>query len=133
MKRAAFAVREVRLNSWTEKKLRKVDAMVWYRRLGHLGPRVLEHLINHTHGARISGPLTVECDVCGIAKMKRQEHREPRKRSSKPGERVSIDFHDYLKGIHGFTSCAIITDRMSGISWDYYFEDRRAESLLAML
>ncbi|KAI8682578.1 hypothetical protein NCS56_00381000 [Fusarium sp. Ph1] len=65
--------------------------------------------------------------------MKRQEHREPRERASKPGERVSLDFHDYPEGINDYTSCGILTDRESGLCWDYYFVNRQEESLLAML
>ncbi|KAI8659271.1 hypothetical protein NCS56_01144000 [Fusarium sp. Ph1] len=107
--------------------------MVWHRRLGHPGPRSLEHLMNHTFGVKIKGLVTVECDVCGLAKMKRQEHREPRERASKPGERVSLDFHDYPEGINDYTSCGILTDRESGLCWDYYFVNRQEESLLAML
>lgn len=132
-KRAAFSAKHLRYNSWTVKKPNLARAQVWHRRLGHPGPRSLEHLINHTFGARIKGPTTVECDVCGLAKMKRQERREPRQRTSKPGERVSLDFHDYPPGLNGYTSCAIITDRESGLCWDYYFEDRQEHSLLAML
>lgn len=131
--RAAFATKHLRYNSWTPRKPNLARALVWHRRLGHPGPRSLEHLVNHTFGARIKGPTTVECDVCGLAKMKRQEHREPRERSSKPGERISLDFHDYQEGMNGYTSCAIITDRESGFCWDYYFMNRQEDSLLSML
>lgn len=132
-KRAAFIARRLQYNSWTMKKANRAEAMCWHRRLGHPGPRALEHLVNHTEGARIKGPTTVECDICGLTKMKRQEHREPRKRTSKPGERISIDFHDYPHGISNFNSCAIVTDRETNFVWDYYFEKRKEESLLSML
>ncbi|KAF4435725.1 putative retrotransposon HobS hobase [Fusarium austroafricanum] len=131
--RAAFVTNHLRYNSWTARKPNRARAAIWHRRLGHPGPRSLEHLVNHTFGAKIKGPTTVECDVCGLGKMKRQEHREPRERASKPGERVSIDFHDYPQGLNGYTSCAIITDRNSGMCWDYYFMSRYDENLLAML
>ncbi|KAF4415202.1 retrotransposon hobase, partial [Fusarium acutatum] len=65
--------------------------------------------------------------------MKRQEHREPRIRASKPGERISIDFHDFEVGINGYTSCGIITCRESSLCWDYYFTNRYDENLLTML
>lgn len=71
--------------------------------------------MNHTFRVKIKGPVTVECDIYGLAKIKRQEHREPREQASKPSERVSLDFHDYLKGINGYTSCGILTDRESGL------------------
>jgi hypothetical protein len=65
--------------------------------------------------------------------MKRQEHCEPRERASKPGERISIDFHDFEMGINGYTSCSIITCRESSLCWDYYFTNRYDENLLMML
>ncbi|KAF7543720.1 hypothetical protein G7046_g9943 [Stylonectria norvegica] len=132
-KRAAFIARRLDYNSWTARKPSQADAMRWHRRLGHPGPRALEHLLNNTEGARIKGPTTVQCDICGIGKAKRREHREPRKRDSKPGERISIDFHDYEVGIGKFNSCAIITERETNFTWDYYFTNRDKESLLAML
>jgi len=133
MERAAFVTRRLRYNSWTERKPQRDSAIKWHRRLGHPGPRTLEHLVSHSKGARIKGITTVECNICGIAKMKRQEHREPRERTSKPGERLSIDFHDYPTGIGGYNSVAIITDRNTNFTWDYYFQNRKDESLLLML
>ncbi|RFN41883.1 putative retrotransposon hobs hobase [Fusarium flagelliforme] len=131
--RSAFAVNHPRVNSRTAKLPNRALAATWHRRLGHPGPRSLEHLVNHTFGARIRGPITVECDVCGKAKMKRQEHREPRKPSAKPGERVSLDFHDFHPGLGGYNSCGLFTCRASGMVWDYYFENRQEENLLAMM
>lgn len=133
MNRASFVARRLQYNSWTERKPKRDSAIKWHRRLGHPGPRTLEHLVNRSKGARIRGITTVECDICGIAKMKRQEHREPRERTSKPGERVSIDFHDYPIGICGYTSAAIITDRCTGLMWDYYFDNRKDNNIAAML
>jgi hypothetical protein len=132
-KQASFAVKRARFNTWTEKKPNRVSAIKWHRRLGHPGPRALEHLVQRVRGARIKGITTVECDTCGIAKMKRQERREPREEVSRPGVRVSIDFHDFERGLGGYTSVAIITDRATGYTWDYYFEHRRDHALLTMM
>ena len=131
--RASFAANHLRYNSWTSRKPSKATAMQWHRRLGHPGPRTLEHLMNSTLGVRIKGPLTVECDICALTKIKRQEHHEARKPSAIPRDRISINFHDFPKGISGYTSYAIITDRCTGFIWDYYFANRQEESLLIML
>ena len=109
-KPAAFAARRNRYNTWTKKKLISVDSMRWHQRLGHPGPGSLEHLVNCSLGVKLRGPTTVECDACGVSKIKRQIRRQPRDFFEGPGERLAIDFHDFEKGQGDYTSLILITD-----------------------
>jgi hypothetical protein len=128
--RAAFHTRRNKFNSWTERKPVTADAMTWHLRLGHPGPQTLEHLVNSTEGVRIRGPTTVECEACGLTKASRQIHRERRDRGEEPGERISIDFHDFEESGQGkFTRLLLITDRWSGYMWDYYLTSKKAKAI----
>ena len=44
------------------------DSMTWHRRLGHLGADALEHLVLQTTGAKIKGPIKIECKDCSLGK-----------------------------------------------------------------
>jgi hypothetical protein len=90
--------------------------MKWHLRLGHAGPQALEHLVNSSTGARIRGPTTVECDACGLGKVKRQVRRASRNLHEGPGYRIAIDFYDFNWSTGGFNSLMLITDRWSGYS-----------------
>ena len=48
-----------------------------------------------------------------------------------PGYRLSVDFHDFTKGMGGLNSLILITDRWSGLHWDYYLSNRIAETIIA--
>jgi hypothetical protein len=89
--------------------------MLWHRRLGHLGPGAIEHIVNCSQGVRLRGPTTVECDTYGVSKIKRQIRREPREPPERPGERLAVDFHDFQEGIGGYTSLMLVTDRYLGL------------------
>jgi Pol polyprotein len=119
-----------RFNSWTQRKPMIGDAILWHRRFGHPGPGALEHVVNCSQGVRLRGPTTVECDVCATSKIKRQIRREPRELTEGPGERLAIDFHDFQEGLGSYTSLMLITDRCSGLIWDYYLQDRTANSII---
>src|SRR5208282_554090 len=97
------------------------------------GPQALEHLVNCSQGVRIRGPTTVECEACGITKAKRQIRRQPREILEGPGERLAVDFHDYEPGLDEYSSSLLITDRWSGMIWDYYLQDRTAQSIITAL
>ncbi|RKK11109.1 hypothetical protein BFJ65_g15101 [Fusarium oxysporum f. sp. cepae] len=107
--KAAFVAH--RFSSYTKKAPLTGEAIRWHSRLGHPGPQALEHLISASQGVRIRGPTTVECDACGISKIKRQIRRAPRQSDQKAGERIAIDFHDYQEGIGGYTSQMFPDDR----------------------
>jgi hypothetical protein len=129
MEKSMFFTRRNKFNSWTVRKPVIADAKRWHLRLGHPGPKALEHLVNATIGARIRGPLTVECDSCGTSKMKRQIHRERREIQEGPGLELAVNFYDYEKGYGGYTSSMLVTDRWSGFIWDYYLQNRNSESI----
>jgi hypothetical protein len=123
--------RKNKINSWTKRADRTSYAVAlrWHNRLGHPGPQVLERLVNRTTGVRIRGITTVDCDFCAQAKMKRHNVRGPRELPDKPGKRFAIDFHDFEADEEGFRSLVLITDRYAGLMWDYYVEDRTAETI----
>src|ERR1700742_3258608 len=66
--RQSFFTRRNRFNTWTTRRPNPTDGMKWHLRLGHPGPKALEHLVNHSKNARIKGPTTVECDHCAVSK-----------------------------------------------------------------
>jgi Reverse transcriptase (RNA-dependent DNA polymerase) len=133
LSKSAFYTRRNLYNSWTERRPAYGDAMKWHLRLGHPGPQALQHLVNCSTGARIRGPTTVECDACGQGKMKRRIRRAPRDLHEGPGYRLAIDFHDFNRGYGGFNSLMLVTDRWSGLYWDYYLSDRKAKTIISAL
>lgn len=130
---AAMAARKRKINSWTSRADSSADAMTWHLRLGHPGPRVLEHLVNHSLGARIKGITTVQCDGCGQGKAKRQISRATRTTEMEPGDRLALDFHEFSPPNKGLRYLLLITDRASGMCWDYYLARREARQVLAAL
>ena len=130
--RAAFHARRNKFNSWTKRAPSYGDTIKWHLRLGHPGPKALEHLVNCSQGARIRGLTTVECDACGQSKAKRQIRRAPKDLHEGPGYRLAIDFHDFKPGM-GFTSLMLVTDRWSGLVWEYYMSNRKAETIITAL
>lgn len=134
---AAFAARKRKINSWVARPPSQGDAMTWHLRLGHPGPRVLEHLVGHSVGAKIKGITTVECDGCGLAKAKRLPRRAPRSTHNPeelgPGDRIALDFHEFQAPGQKYRYLLLATDRFSGFVWDYYTETREAQVILACL
>ena len=112
---AAFVARRKQFNSYTRNAPSKALAYRWHQRLGHPGPQVLEHLVNHTQGVRIKGPTTVECDACGVSKAKLQIDRQPRSHDEGPGQRLAMDLFDFKEGFQGYRYLLLITDRWSGL------------------
>uniref|UniRef100_A0A0D2XSC0 Integrase catalytic domain-containing protein n=1 Tax=Fusarium oxysporum (strain Fo5176) TaxID=660025 RepID=A0A0D2XSC0_FUSOF len=92
----------------------------------------LKHLVGQCRGVKIREISTVECDACGMAKVKRQVRRQIRVPPEKAGIRLAIDFHD-MSGDPGYTSAMLVTDRYSGYIWDYYLPDRTAPTLIGAL
>ena len=130
---SAFVTRRNKINSWTKRRRLIGDALRWHYRLGHPGPNALEHLVNCSTGVRLRGPTTVQCEVCAQAKITRQIRRQARPLLEGPAERLAIDFHDYQEGLGGYTSVMLITDRYSGLAWDYYLTNRKANTVLTVL
>src|SRR5215471_21294033 len=107
--------------------------MRWHLHLGHPGPQALEHLVNASKGVRIKELKTVECDACGTSKAKRRIQQEPRQLPEKPGVQLALDFHDHEDGYGGYKCQLLITDRWSGLMWDYYLTDHKSETILGAL
>lgn len=128
--RAIFATNIPRI-----KPRQRAKAEIWHRRLGHPGPRALEHLVQQSEGVKIVGLPTVKCDACGRSKSKRLIKRIPRAILEGPGERVALDFHDYEEGSNTKEkSQMLIMCRVTGILWDFYFKDNRpARSIIRAL
>ena len=133
MTRASFFTRRNQFNTWSERKAKSGDSERWHLRLGHPGPQALEHLVNSSEGVKIIGPTMVECDACGVSKMKRQIRRRRRQIDEEPGLRFAIDFHPLEKGMEGYKHLMLVTDRWSGYIWDYYLEELTAESIIRAL
>jgi hypothetical protein len=73
----------------------RARALIWHKRLGHLGLSALEHLVQQSEGVKITGVLTVDCDAYRRAKAKRLIRCTPRRINKALGERVLLNFHDY--------------------------------------
>ncbi|EXU94611.1 integrase core domain protein, partial [Metarhizium robertsii] len=131
--RQSFFTRRNTFNSWTGRQASSADARKWHLRLGHPGPKVLEHLVNCSTGARIKGLTTVECDHCGVSKARRQVSRKPRDTENAAGLRLAVDFHDLEEDHEGRDSVMFITDRWSGYVWDFYLTDRKADTIRTAL
>ena len=131
--KAALFARRNKYNTWTERTPSKADSITWHLRMGHPGPEALNHLVGHSKGVCIKGIPTVKCDECAQAKAKSVVRREPRERPEQAGTHLAIDFHDYEKGINGYSSVMLVTDRYSGYIWDFYLENRESMTLIETL
>ncbi|KJZ68491.1 hypothetical protein HIM_12117 [Hirsutella minnesotensis 3608] len=132
--RGSFFTRRNKFNSYTKRRPQKATAELWHLRLGHPGPRALEHLVNASQGVRIKGIPTHKCDNCAMTKIKRQIRRTPRETDSfNPGERLAVDFHDFERDGEGYNSLLLVSDRNTGFCWDYYLTDRTTETVIATL
>uniref|UniRef100_A0A1Y1L2P0 Integrase catalytic domain-containing protein n=1 Tax=Photinus pyralis TaxID=7054 RepID=A0A1Y1L2P0_PHOPY len=131
--RQSFFTRRNTFNSWTGRQASSADARKWHLRLGHPGPKALEHLVNCSTGTKIRGLTTVECDHCGVSKAIRQISRKPRDTENAPGLRLAIDFHDLEEDHEERHSVMFVTDRWSGYVWDFYLTDRKADTIKTAL
>jgi hypothetical protein len=124
-----------KITNRTARATQKAPAMLWHKRLGHPGPAAIEHLVSQAQGVRVKGITTVQCDACGRAKSRRQIRRAPRINECGPGERLSLDFHAYeAQSLTKEKSQLLITDKFSGLQWDFYFTDNRpARSIIRIL
>jgi hypothetical protein len=91
--KASFYTKAVQ--SRTRKLLQKANAMRWHQRLDHPGPSALEHLAQQSQGVQIAGITTVQCNACGMAKLKQHVRRAPRTNNEGPKEQIAVDFHPY--------------------------------------
>ena len=73
----------------------RARALIWHKRLGHLGLSALEHLVQQSNGVKITRVLTVNCNACRRAKAKQLIRRTLRRINKALGERVLLNFYDY--------------------------------------
>jgi len=136
LSRGSFFTRRNKFNTYTRRKPQKALAHVWHQRLGHPGPQALEHLVNCSKGVRIKGPTTVQCDVCGQAKIRQQTRRASRfldKDRLIPRERLTIDFHNFITDDEKYRRVMLVLDRESGFCFDYYMKDESGETIISAL
>lgn len=126
--KSSFFSRRNKYNSWTRRKTEPLEAMIWHRRMGHIGPAALEHLVEQATGVRIKGVPTIKCEACNLSKIKRKVSRRPREHNEGPGMRIAIDFHPWEKGIKNFRTLLLLTERWSSYSWGYYLTDQQTET-----
>ncbi|PHH87413.1 hypothetical protein CDD83_8905 [Cordyceps sp. RAO-2017] len=82
------------------------EAIRWHKRLGHLGSGALEHLVQHTIGAKIKGPVTVQCKDCAVSKARRTVSRRiPQKKACRPFWRIYTDVFALTVGTASDVRC----------------------------
>lgn len=87
------------------------DGMTWHRRMGHLNTTALDHLSEHTAGAKVKGPTLIDCDACIKAKAKRiPSRRTPQERAERPYWRIYVDIFPFTTSYNGKTAALVIKD-----------------------
>lgn len=109
------------------------EAMLWHKRLGHLGSEALEHLVQQTTGAKIKGPLKIECRDCAVSKAKRiVSRRSPQTKAPRPFWRIYVDIFAMNSGYNGMKSAALIRDEYTSMIYIYLLRDATTESVLGV-
>ncbi|KAJ6437664.1 Cut9 interacting protein Scn1 [Purpureocillium lavendulum] len=109
------------------------DAMLWHKRLGHLGAEALEHLVQETTGAKIKGPLKIECKDCAVSKAKRiVSRRSPQTKAPRPFWRIYVDIFAMSNGYNGMKHATLIRDEYTSMIYIYLLRDATVESVLGV-
>jgi transposase InsO family protein len=120
----AFAVNRIprrRITSKDPRPPRKGDGKLWHCRLGHAGPMAIHKLGENSLGVKLTGPSTVQCIHCSLAKIKRQEaRRSPMRDRSIPGLEIHVDWTDLEEAYDGYVRTMFITDASSGLVTPYF-------------
>ena len=120
----AFAVNRVprrRVTSRDPRPAKKGDGILWHRRLGHAGPMAVRKLGENSLGVKLTGPSTVQCPHCSLAKIKKPESRRPPLRDrSTPGLEIHIDWTDLEESYDGYVRIMFFTDAASGLVTPYF-------------
>ncbi len=99
------------------KGISSAEATLWHRRLGHVGPAVMEVMTESCLGARIRGPTTAECADCALSKIKQRPTRIPvAVKAMRPFHTISIDFTELDRGWDGFQGDGIVVRRVMFVS-----------------
>jgi hypothetical protein len=85
--------------------------------------------MNASRGVKIKSPSTVECEACALAKIKKQIRCYFRTYKH-VGERIAVDFHDYIPEINGYISQMLLTNRNTSYVWNYYLVNRIFQTLI---
>ncbi|KJZ69437.1 hypothetical protein HIM_11166 [Hirsutella minnesotensis 3608] len=110
------------------------EATIWHKRLGHLGSEALQRLVQQTIGAKVQGPITVECEDCATSKAKRIiSRRSPQRKASRPFWRIYIDVFTLKVGYNGKRCVMLIKDDYTNMIYIYLLDDQTKESVLSAL
>ncbi|QLI71373.1 Retrovirus-related Pol polyprotein from transposon TNT 1-94 [Metarhizium brunneum] len=110
------------------------EATQWHQRLGHLGSEAPERLVQQTTGAKIKGPLKIECKDCAVAKAKRiVSRRSPRTKAPRPFWRIYVDIFAMSDGYKGMKHAVLIRDEYTSMIYIYLLRDATTESVLGVL
>ncbi|RKL09675.1 hypothetical protein BFJ70_g16651 [Fusarium oxysporum] len=121
-------------SSSTPRPTHTAEADLWHQGLGHLNPVALEHLVEQTTGARIKGPIRIDCKACSMGKAERQvSRRNPQTRASRPFWRVHLDLFSLSPSINGYQTALLVKDEFTGIIEFYPLVDSRQDTILEAL
>ncbi|RKK17367.1 hypothetical protein BFJ66_g17921, partial [Fusarium oxysporum f. sp. cepae] len=108
------------------------EAARWHQRLGHLNPEALEQLVRHTTGARIKGPIRIDCRPCSEAKATRIiSRRGPHAKAPRPFWRIYIDVFHLHESYNGKKTALLIKDEFTGMIFAYFHTEATQAALLA--
>jgi hypothetical protein len=110
------------------------EATRWHQRLGHLNPEALEQLVRHTTGARIKGPIRIDCRPCSEAKATRIiSRRGPHAKAPRPFWRIYIDVFHLHESYNGKKTALLIKDEFTGMIVAYFHTEATQAALLGSL
>ncbi|KAK2680471.1 Ribonuclease H superfamily, partial [Fusarium oxysporum f. sp. vasinfectum] len=110
------------------------EATRWHQRLGHLNPEALEQLVRHTTGARIKGPIRIDCRPCSEAKATRIiSRRGPHAKAPRPFWRIYIDVFHLHESYNGKKTALLIKDEFTGMIFAYFHTEATQAALLGSL
>jgi len=85
----------------------------WHHRLGHCGPKVIQHLADGRDGISVTdghAPATNECETCAVSKAHQIISRQLARRAEKPFERVHFDLIEFEEGFDSSRYVLYFTD-----------------------
>ena len=86
----------------SQPRVSKVPATTWHEHLAHCGPEVLEHLLTTVTGARlVNGPITSECETCGLSKTHKIISHQPSPHAVAPFDHVHWDMIHFSEEFNG--------------------------------
>ncbi|KAI8416050.1 hypothetical protein FOFC_02359 [Fusarium oxysporum] len=110
------------------------EATRWHQRLGHLNPEALEQLVRYTTGARIKGPIRIDCRPCSEAKATRIiSRRGPHAKAPRPFWRIYIDVFHLHESYNGKKTALLIKDEFTGMIFAYFHTEATQAALLGSL